>query len=437
MASNKTLACAIALALGATSGAARAGQLDYTVYAGVEHSDNINLSTHDPVSQNVLVPGMSFDYSQQGSTLQATAVGNVEYRNYLGNAYDDQFFGELASQLNWSISPQRLDFVVQDYASVQPLSTLSSDAPDNQQETNVFAVGPNLRFNLGQSLRGQAELRYIGSHASKTDDFNSSRGQAALRVIRDLSPTSLISLNAEHQQIDFYDIDNGRYNRTQAYGRYARNMAHFTVDVALGWSQLAPRGGDKVSSPLERVDLSWVPTTRQTFGISAAREYSDSAQDMISLSEQAIGNTPLPYSTPTGIQTGGAVIASQPYLERRAQAYYAFSGERLSLSISPRYRRLEYPIGNEFDQTGRGIDAGINYRLREHLTLSGFANEERLTYRTLDRRDTTRNYGVSLTGTATPHWSWRASWTDRQRLSTDPEGKYRAKEIYFGVVYQR
>lgn len=438
MPSSRTLASAVALTLAMTSGAATAGQLDYVLYAGLEHSDNINLSGTDPVSQNVLVPGLGFSFAQEGATLQASAKGNVEYRDYLGNAYDSQLFAQMAGQANWTVLPQRLDFVFQDFASVQPLSTLSSDTPNNQQQTNVFAVGPTLRFNLGQTLRGQAELHYIGSHASKTKDFNSSRGQVALRAIRDISPTSQLSLNMERQQIDFYDADvDAKYNRNEMYGRYVRKLAHFNVDASLGWSQIDLRSAGKTSSPLERINLSWLPSSRHGFSIAAAREYSDAAQDMISLSDQQIGTTPLPYGAPASIDTGGALISSQPYLERILQGNYTYSAERVTLSVSPMYRRLEYLNGVDFDQTGRGANAGIDYRLRERLTLSAFANQERLSYRSLARRDTTRNYGVSLAGISTIHWSWRLSWTDRRRMSSDPNGDYQAKEIYFGVVYQR
>ena len=60
MPAPSTLSYAVALALAVASGTASAAQFDYSLFAGIEHSDNINLSGTDPVSQNVLSPGLNF-----------------------------------------------------------------------------------------------------------------------------------------------------------------------------------------------------------------------------------------------------------------------------------------------------------------------------------------------------------------------------------------
>jgi hypothetical protein len=372
---------------------------------------------------------------EQGATLQAHVTGAGEYRDYLGGAYANQKFGELAGVANWAILPERLDFVAQDYASVQPLSTLSSDSPINQQQTNVLTLGPTLHFNLGSAVRGQAELRYIGSHASRTTQFNSSRGQGALRLSRDISPTSQLSLNVESQQVDFDEASEIDYRRNQVFARYVHRLVHVDLDAAVGWSRIRFDGGQATSDPLARASINWRATARNTLGLSYTREYSDAAQDLIAMADPLQeGVRP---GAPEGIQTGGAVIASAAYLERRVSGYYGYGGERLTLSLSPWWRKLHYVDGGNPDQTGRGGDAGLDYRLRERLTLSAFANVERIDYQVLARRDTTRNLGIGLRQVLNSHWSWRVSLVDRRRTSTDPGGGYHAKEAYFGIVYQR
>lgn len=430
------LARAVSLALALASGPALAGQFGYTLYAGVEHSDNINLSATDPVSQSVLIPGFGFDYVEQGATLQAHVTGAAEYRDYLGGAYSDQKFGELAGLANWSVLPGRLDFVAQDHASVQPLSTLSSDAPGNQQQTNVLSLGPILHFNVGSALRGQAELRYINSRASRSTLFDSSRGEAALRLVRDVSPTSQLSLNLESQKVNFDDRGEIDYRRDQAFLRYVRKLAHLDVDVAAGWSRLRfETGRGSASDPMARVRIDWHASAHHAFGVGYTREYSDAAQDLISML------APVDYdvrrTAPTSIQTGGAVIGGGVYREQRFDGSYSYSGERLTISLSPWYRKLHYLEGVQPDQSGRGADAGLDYRLSHGLSLTAFANYERVDYRALARRDTTRNIGIGLRQQWNSHWGWRASLADRHRGSSDPGARYHAKEIYFGVVYQR
>ncbi|MFZ0872598.1 MAG: outer membrane beta-barrel protein [Rhodanobacter sp.] len=469
MPAPSTLSYAVALALAVASGTASAAQFDYSLFAGIEHSDNINLSGTDPVSQNVLSPGLNFTYSQQGSTIQANVAGTLEYFDYLGGAFNNQTFVQLSSQLNWTVLPQRLDFSVEDFAGVEPLSTLSSNAPDNQQQTNVLALGPILHFRLGDTLRGQAELHYINSYASKNKEFNSSRGEAALRVFKDLSPTDVLSANLEVQRVAFDDnssdfnplagtsddnliapINNPNYTRDEVFASYVRTLAHFNLNVALGWSQIDFNGAPTVSTPLERLTLGWQPTLRSSFSLTAAHEYSDAAQDMMVQPGQIIAGAgaqldnnatgpvgPIGGAAAQGINVGGLVIDPQVYLDSRLEGNYTFNTERLTLSVSPLYSRLNYLNDSTFNQTDRGGSAGISYRLTPLVSLSTFVDYERLTYRSLDRRDNSSDYGLRLTDKRTPHWSWQVSLTHRQRDSTAPGQGYSENEIYFGVVFTR
>jgi hypothetical protein len=461
MPASKMLAGAIGLALIAASGAASADQFNYMLYAGLEHSDNVALSATNPVSQNVLIPGINFSYVQQGSTVQANVLGTLEYRDYLGNAFSNQTLAQLSGQVNWTVLPQRLDFTVQDYAGVQPLSTFASNAPNNQQQTNVLTLGPTLHFRLGDTVLGQAELRYINSDASETKQFNSSRGEAALRLFKDLSSTAQVSLNLESQSVDFQDstapapyfngdpiaglqgtYNNPNYTRNELFGHYVSKLPDLTVDASLGWSQIDFHDAPSASTPLASITLSWLATPSNRFSATAVHQYSDAAQDMIlrAPGQAAFGTdaaTTNTLVTPLGINTGNSIIDSQVYLDRHVELVYAFSSERLSLSVSPTYGHADYLNNPVFNQTDTGVSTAINYRLTPVMTLFGFGTGESVTYRTLDRRDRTSDYGIGLARQETPHWSWRVSLSHQQRTSTVTGNGYTENEVYFGVIYKR
>src|SRR5579859_1530284 len=150
------LARATMLALVVVPGCSWAGDFAYSVFATMEHSDNVALSTNDPVSSNIFAPGINFAYRQLGSTIQANVVGTAEYLDYSSSQYDSQTLGTLSAQANWSVLPQRLDFAIEDDAGVQPVDTLASNAPNNRQQTNVLSLGPILHFNFNTATRGQA-----------------------------------------------------------------------------------------------------------------------------------------------------------------------------------------------------------------------------------------------------------------------------------------
>lgn len=440
---------ALVLAMALASGTAVAGQLDYTAYAGIEHTDNVNLSASQPVSQNILSPGINFSFLQQGSTIQANVVGALEYRHFMGGAFDNQTFAQLNGQLNWTVLPQRLDFTVQDFAGVQPLSTLSNNTPANQQQTNVVTLGPTLHFRLGNTVHGQGELRYIGSDASRTKEFNSSRGLAALRLIKDLNPTDQLSLNLESLHVNYTErVTQGStgnlnpdYNGNAGYVRYLSQLAHLDIDAAVGWSQLDFHGAPNESSPLLRLTVGWQANPYNNFSITGARQYSDATQDLMTPTAQKLVDaaTAGDYAGPGsgGINTGDSVINQQVYLDRRVEATYTFTTARFNLTLSPFYGRRSYPNDLSFDQTERGVSGGFNYKITDRLSLLASADVRRLTYRTLQRRDRVSAYQVGLNAVQTRHWSYQFSLTHRERSSNVSDAGYRENGIYFGVSYRR
>lgn len=425
--------------LAITTTSASAAQFDYGWRVDVGRSDNIGLTETNPISQTVLVPGFDFSYQQQGATFQANVVGNLEYRDYLAHAFDSQKLAQLAGQANWTVLPQRLDFAVRDVASVQPLSTFSSNTPNNQQQTNVLALGPTLLFRLNDTLHGQTTLSFTNSRASRTHEFNSSRGALALRLIKDLTPTTELSGNAETERVTF-DHGNGNpaYNRMQVFVSSLSHFSQFDVNASVGWSRLELSHASTVTSPLVRLDLDWRMTPSNSFALRAARQYGDAAEDLIAQLDQ--GSDMSAFSKgpqPSNIETGNAVISSQVYLARRLEAIYTYGGERLTARVAPLYQELTYIKDPTNNRRGRGGSAGLDYKLRPRTTVSITGNTESLHYLSLARTDRTTNFAVALTDQRTAHWSWNVSFTRRLRRSDFAGASYHANEIYLGVAYRR
>lgn len=456
MSASTTLARAMTLALAVAPGAVWASQFDYSIFGSIEHSDNITLSDSNPISQNVFIPGFTFNYLQQGSTFQANVSGTFQDNYYLGHQFANQTQTELAGQANWTVLPKRLDFTVEDYAGVEPVDSLASNAPNNRQQTNVVSLGPTLHLQFGDVMRAQVELHYLNSYASKVQDFNSSRGMAAFRLYRDLNPTDTLSLNLESQRVKFDDnvtttlvdgvdstIATPNYTRDEAYARYTSTLAHFSADVLAGWAKIDFNHARGESKPMARITLDWQLTPHQTLSTTGAYQFSDAAQDMFVQPGQSIVNildenpTDFLYNPGGGISTGNLVIDSEVYLERTLEATYTYHTERLQLSIAPTYDKLSYLNNDTFDQSTRGGTVSANYRLRPSTVLTAFANAERLTYTSLERTDKTYRYGVDLGHQWAPHWTWHVSYIRQVRNSTAIGQGYHENEVFFSVVFKR
>jgi hypothetical protein len=421
-----------------------AARFDYLLGVGIEHNDNVNLSEDDPVSENILRPTLGFRLSEDGATVQAYADGALEYRDYLGGHFGNELRTQLSGHVNWAVVPQRLDFVVEDTLGEQPIDTLVANAPANLQQTNVLALGPNLRFRFDPTLRGLAELRYINSYAETTDDFNSQRLAGALHLIKDLSAISQLSANVQAEHIDFTHSDIAPdYDRYLAFGRYARTLRQFDFGVDAGYTWLD--GGGRIGShskPLLRGSIDWRPSALSTFALSAARQYTDAASSLIgAVQTRVIPNNGAPI--PTTIAIGTAAVNADPYLETRVDVSYVWQGAIAAFGIAPYYHRLSYlnpagdPNRNDLDQSGRGASLFANWRLRPELRLGAFVTAQDLDYRSLDRSDRDLTVGVFLLDQFTRHWSWRIDLSHYRRNSTAAGQSSDQNIAYVSLAYAR
>src|SRR5690348_11270199 len=290
-------------------------RLNYTLELGAEHSSNINYSQYDPISQDLLIPQLYFSYDQNGSTVQAHAIGQIEYRDYLQGDFSNELRGNLAAALNWIMLPERLAFAVTDNSSVEPVNSLANNAPTNVQQTNVFSAGPTLLLHFSNALRAQADLRYISTTASKTKYFDSDRGSGALRLVRELNATDQVSANVEAEHVHFTDPGTGPgqftpdYDSYSVYGRYQSKLANIQIDAALGWSEYSfDQGTPDQSGVMARALLNWAVTPESTLGIGATRQFTDASEQLI-VDPSQIGTS----IDTTSIAVGNAVITPQIY----------------------------------------------------------------------------------------------------------------------------
>lgn len=419
-------------------------RFDYRLDMGIEHNDNVNLSENDPVSEDILRPAFGFRFSEAGSTIQAYADGVIEYRDYLSGVYANEWRSQLSGRVNWVVMPERLSFVFEDSLGVQPINTLVADAPSNLQQTNVFALGPTFNFHLGAAARGQAELRYINSYAEDTDAFDSSRFVGALRVIKDLDPTSQLSGNLQAEHIDFTHSTSGpSYDRYSLYGRYTRTLRLFDYSVDLGYTRIDSGGaGGSDSKPLVRFNADWRPSERSTLTLNAAHQYTDAASSMITTVELRVvpvAGAPIP----TSIATGGAVVNSDPYLEDRISLAYTWQGATSAFGVAPFYHKLAYlnpelhPDNNDLNESGRGANVFASWDPRPGWKIGAFANGEDLRYRGLDRSDRSFSYGAFLIQQWARHWSWRLDLTHNTRNSNVAGQSSDQNIVYVSVSYTR
>lgn len=430
---------AITLALGVTLGAGTSiapayadPVLDYSIGTSIQHSDNINLSATDPVSQNVLTPRLDFRVNEQGSTLTAAAAGTLQYFDYLGGAFGNELRTLFSGYADWHISPGRFDWYFQDNISRQPINAFESNAPSNQQQTNVFTTGPTLHAKFNEMLRGRLDLRYTNSYADTTKDFNSNRFGALGSLLYQLDPVDTVSGNLTASRTRYVETQSKQfdYDRYDTYVGYQRNMAQFTLEGAVGYSWLDLRSASSRSGSLLRGIAHWNPSPATSLGVTLSHQYSDTALDLVFTPGQ-LGNT--------GIGSGinGAVITPQVYVENRVGLDLNYHQDRFRVGFAPFWRKLAYIQDPGNDQRSLGYYADAQYYLRTSLWLGFYAGQERRRYTSITRTDDDLAYGISLNLQHTQHWLWALLVEHLRRDSTVANSSYSENSIILSITYRR
>ena len=413
---------------------ASAWQINYSLEMALGYSDNINQSETAPKSETLLIPRVNFDASEEGEALRAHAVGQVEYRDYLRGVYGNEVRGQLSGVATWIILPKRLSFDFEDYAAVQPVNILAANTPANQQQTNVFTLGPTFNFRLWQTLNGLAELRFTSSTASETKEFNSTRTMGAIRAVKELSPLDTLSANLEGQKVHFTDRSGGPdYELVEGYGRYTSKLTQLDLDFTAGYSRVHFPDASDHSALIGRGLVTWRATPNNTFAGSFQRRFADASQDII-LDDPAMI---VANALGTGVVVGSTAVTSEVYLEKRIQASYAFQSERYHLRVDPYYRNLDYLVDPTLDQQAHGVVGGISYRPRPLWTLAFDAAEETRTFNSIARRDEDWRLDLSFTDQFARQWSVRLDLIRNERNSDAVGQSYRENLAFATLIFKR
>lgn len=425
------LAVVAALSALPLSSATAASLLDYTLGASVLHSDNIGLTTVNPQSDTVLSPSLGFSFNQSGAVFEATLAGNLQYLDYRNDTFKDEPRGAFAGRTRWTILPERLQFVAEDYLSRQPVDSFSAFSPGNQQQTNVFVAGPTSFGRIG-ATKARTDLRFTRSTAEDVGAFDSTRYSLGEQLLRDLGPTRTLAASLLATKVDFDTGRDSDYTRYDAFATYESKLRIVDLTIDAGYSRLDFRNDqDSQNGPLFRINSDWRLTPRSTATANLAYQFSDATEDLTAVRTDA--------AVPLQTTVGGVQVPIRPdvYRERRFEFGYRFNGTRLDVTVAPYFSRLRYVDGLLLDQDDTGATATVAYRIRPRTTLSVTGAASQRDYSGLDRRDDDVFGSLGVDQQFNRHWNGRIDVQRRLRSSTIPGQDYDENAISVSVSYRR
>jgi putative beta-barrel porin BBP2 len=422
----------VAAMLTALPGLAHGARIDYEVGVSVLHSDNIALAETNEQGETVLMPQLTFNIAQAGSRLNLNAGGRLQYLDYRDDTFDDGFRGSFSGQALWTLLPERLEWAFDDYLARQPIDTLASFNPDNEQQVNYFITGPTLFLRMGAATRSQFDLRYSTTYAEDSREFDSDRYNVAARLVRDLDPTRSISANVEATRVEYNRAPtNVDYTRYDGYARYTSRFRSFDLNIDVGASRLEfEEGQDNAWQPLFRGDLAWRVSPRSKFDAALGYGFSDAAEDLV--------RTEIANGTPVDV-VGDPTVAVSPsvFKQRRLELGYEFSGARFGLQVRPFYQRVGYVDATALDENSWGGLLQASYKVRPRMTLAATAVYTDRRFEDLTRRDRDSYVSLSLENQFTRHWSARMALQRSQRNSTTTGQDYQENAAIVSFSYRR
>lgn len=139
---------------------------------GVEFTDNATLSPDNEKSDSVVATYVGASLVEKEGAFQYNANTSLARHTYLEDSFDDQTYFKLGAVANWEMIRNQLNWFVKDNFSQRPIQELTSNTPDNLQDSNTFTFGANVHFPISsiQSFTLVPQFRQNYFEKQKTDN---------------------------------------------------------------------------------------------------------------------------------------------------------------------------------------------------------------------------------------------------------------------------
>jgi hypothetical protein len=407
-----------------------AGELSYNLgYVG-EHSDNITRVPTNEREENVNSLLAGFGYVESTSDLVARVFAQAEYRDYQKNVYDDETIYNLNASLVWRISPQRFQWTLEDSHQQVLENATEAATPSNLTNYNVLSTGPDAYFRFAPThvlaLSARVGNVYTGSANQDNNRLNGSAGW-----LYQSSSVTTYSLNDEIVDVKYKDTtQNDDFLRQDVFLRAQIRPSRSQYEFDLGVSDVSFDHGDDLHDTLAR--FSWLRqmTPESSIGVSARREYSDTATDILT------ANTAL---------TSGQIVAppnfsrdvltNDVYYVKRIGMFYTRHGSEVGVQFQADRQNLNFNLTNQ-DRKENGGRLRIAYFYSAATTLSLFTEYTSTEYLDFVERDRDYSSGVGLEYRINRVMSLGADARRNERVSSAPANNYVENMVLITVMYR-
>jgi hypothetical protein len=352
----------IAAALGAlTLAFPAAADVTAGVTAGVGVSDNIARTNSNEIDETLATVGFNFAGTRPEGKLTGRVNAAIEYISYLDNTYDDDFYGRADLLGDYSFVEDLFSWRVEDSWGQIRSDPFSVQSPENSENTNYFATGPDVTLRLGSRTRFLVTGRWSDtSYETSSRDYTRLGG--GLGLSRDLSDRTELGIHGYTSRVEFDDSTFGSdYDAQEYLVRLTTEGARTRILLDAGYTQIHDQGSSS-GNPLFRLTASRDVGARSELTLTAGTEFSDAGQ--VFQGSGASGGA-------SGFGGGNAVIGvGDPFERRYFGLGWSLQGQRSRFSVGADYRQELYETLSAIDREVTEFYAELNRGLTQSLRIN-------------------------------------------------------------------
>jgi len=310
------------------------------------YTDNVRRVPTDQESDTLASLGFGIDYGYTVPRLDAVALGNLDYVEYLNNSFGSQLTGRFDGQAVWGKNTDFFQWRLEETFGQTRANALAAATPDNLQNVNLLSTGP--AFNVGFGSNQLSVDALYTNQQYGGDSLDSDRYTGQVSLARLLSKVGFVSLNVRAERMRFRnsptDID---YDTREYFVSYHGEAGRTSVTSDLGYTELERDIDHQVSGgALAHLELERRVSPSSSVFMSGRMQFSQAA-DVVRIGAAS-------GSVNTGAET--PLSTSDPFRDREVRLGWRYNQSRTGFTVSATRGSERYEQRGDLDRNVMRFD---------------------------------------------------------------------------------
>lgn len=388
---------------------------------GYMATDNVGRDPVDPRDARIGVLQLVANWEYLGSRTEAIVAGDLSYRNYNDERFDDEFRGNLFTGVSFDMLPDTLSWKLTNHYANTAVDPLETAGPENTQYYDVLETGPRLVLRPGR--RHQIEVSAARARAeAEVSPVDHDRDTVFTAWTYDFTGLTDIFISAAAKSLTFdEELDAVDFDQQEALLGLESRRRNFNYAIQAGRSRIDMETGETRATTVGRLNVAARRTTNSRIYFYAARRLGDTT-----------GLLNRELLEPGNIWSIAA--ASDPYIAKSAALTYTrgVRGRQWSAVLSG--NRVDYFV-SDFDRDQRGLRLNGELALTPNLVLDMSAARARQHYVQSDRTDKLSELRAGIDYRFDRRWSIITGLRHVIADSTNPQFEFKENYLTLFLNY--